>query len=125
MPSQRDLEAHHDSPKTGSNPSLASNSPSYYNAATYLSSGDQLYGNGNGDDKSLRRWIPMRAFDSFRRDPDRHIVDSVSDNHDEDSVDSVFDPYKAASGTANTRLARKLKGRHLQMIAIGGSIGEL
>jgi amino acid transporter len=26
--------------------------------------------------------------------------------------------------TANSGLARELKGRHLQMIAIGGSIGE-
>lgn len=35
-----------------------------------------------------------------------------------------FDMYAANYGTANTLLSRKLKGRHLQMIAIGGSIGR-
>ena len=34
-----------------------------------------------------------------------------------------YDLHAAASSTANTALSRDLKGRHLQMIAIGGSIG--
>ncbi|CAK7272969.1 histidine permease [Sporothrix epigloea] len=34
-----------------------------------------------------------------------------------------YDLQSAAMATANTRLSRELKGRHLQMIAIGGSIG--
>jgi len=34
-----------------------------------------------------------------------------------------FDLHAAAVRTANPLLARELKGRHLQMIAIGGSIG--
>lgn len=34
-----------------------------------------------------------------------------------------YDLHLAAVASANTGLARKLKGRHLQMIAIGGSIG--
>lgn len=35
-----------------------------------------------------------------------------------------YDVRRAAVQTANTSLVRRLKGRHLQMIAIGGSIGE-
>ncbi|KAK4158484.1 glycoside hydrolase [Chaetomidium leptoderma] len=34
-----------------------------------------------------------------------------------------FDMHAANVGTANSLLSRELKGRHLQMIAIGGSIG--
>ncbi|KAG9249115.1 amino acid transporter-like protein [Calycina marina] len=34
-----------------------------------------------------------------------------------------FDAHQAAFNTANTTLSKKLKGRHLQMLAIGGSIG--
>ncbi len=66
--------------------------------------------------------FPMAFIDSFRRDPHRHIVDPIIDR--EESMDG-FDPQIAAIRTANTGLVRKLKGRHLQMIAIGGSIGKL
>ena len=36
----------------------------------------------------------------------------------------VFDAQKAARATAESPLVRRLKGRHLQMIAFGGSIGK-
>lgn len=61
-----------------------------------------------------------RAWDSFKRDPDAHITKrgQVGANG------LVFDLESAAQSTAESGLARKLKGRHLQMIAIGGSIGS-
>jgi len=60
------------------------------------------------------RWV-----DSFKKDPNAHATPKgvVGANG------KVFDVEGAAAATADTGLQRKLKGRHLQMIAIGGSIG--
>jgi amino acid transporter len=84
----------------------------------------------------LRRWL-----DSFRRDPNRHVTpasavyaaganraSTIRGSTDlplppERSRAHYFDMHAATAGTANTLLSRELKGRHLQMIAIGGSIG--
>ncbi|GAB7357778.1 hypothetical protein MBLNU459_g0427t1 [Dothideomycetes sp. NU459] len=62
---------------------------------------------------------PQRFVSSFKRDPNAHATPkgTVAANG------RVFDPESAAEATANTGLQRHLKGRHLQMIAIGGSIG--
>lgn len=100
------------------------------------------YDNERSRTRPLRRWL-----DSFRRDPGRHITPasvihtaegrnraSVIRRSDElphldhvltrESYDwHYFDLHAANVGTANTMLSRELKGRHLQMIAIGGSIG--
>lgn len=72
------------------------------------------------DKEEPRASVPRRIVDSFRRDPDSRVtpVGIVGAN----GVIG-YDSEAAAQATANSPLARELKGRHLQMIAIGGSIG--
>ena len=67
------------------------------------------------------RGIRQRAWDSFKRNPDYHVTGrgAIGANG------QVYDVETAAEATANSPLQRILKGRHLQMIAIGGSIGIL
>ncbi|KAK2611249.1 hypothetical protein N8I77_004609 [Diaporthe amygdali] len=87
-----------------------------------------------------RRWV-----DSFRRDPHSRMTPKNAftanpgwpgvgppagpddDDDDDDNVQnpgrSYYDVRAANYRTAHSLLARELKGRHLQMIAIGGSIG--
>ncbi|KAG9236329.1 general amino-acid permease-like protein GAP1 [Amylocarpus encephaloides] len=67
----------------------------------------------------FRQSLPRRLFESFKRDPTL----SVTPRGVVGANGRVFDPDNAALATANSPLARQLKGRHLQMIAIGGSIG--
>jgi amino acid transporter len=105
--------------------------------------------NQDTQEHPVRRWL-----DSFRRDPGRHVTPAsvmhTAEDRDRnrasmlqmgaarrsDDLPSLrpvrsrgghyrdFDLHAANVGTANTLLSRELKGRHLQMIAIGGSIGE-
>lgn len=69
------------------------------------------------DESRLRRWA-----ESFRRDPKGRMtpknafVGAAGRNY--------FDLRAANYRTAHPLLSKELKGRHLQMIAIGGSIGE-
>lgn len=65
-----------------------------------------------------RSWT-TRFADSFKRDPNAHATPKGSVGAD----GRVFDVESAAANTATSPLQRHLKGRHLQMIAIGGSIG--
>jgi amino acid transporter len=63
-----------------------------------------------------------RFIDSFKRDPNAHVTKEAQRPHGEDG--RAFDHRAAAERTANSGLAHKLKARHMQMIAIGGSIGK-
>jgi yeast amino acid transporter len=63
-----------------------------------------------------------RFIDSFKRDPNAHVTKESQRLDGEGG--RAFDHRAAAERTANSGLAHKLKGRHMQMIAIGGSIGE-
>jgi len=60
-----------------------------------------------------------KAFDNFRSGPTGDFHPALGEGG------RVFDAKAAAYNTANTHLVRRLKGRHLQMIAIGGSIGNV
>ncbi len=64
--------------------------------------------------------LGCRIRDSFKRDPNLFVTPAGVIGVD----GRVFNPENAVLATANSPLARKLKGRHLQMIAIGGSIGS-
>ena len=74
-----------------------------------------------GEAGNVRASMMTRVLDSFKRDPNAHVTAKGAVGAD----GNVFDSEGAARATAESPLARKLKGRHLQMIAIGGSIGKL
>ena len=71
------------------------------------------------DDHGRRNSFIQRIIDSFKRDPNAYVSKHVG------ADGKVFDLEGAAAATAASPLHRRLKGRHLQMIAIGGSIGEI
>lgn len=72
-----------------------------------------------GESEPARQSLGQRFIDSFKRDPNARVTKPGAvgaDGH-------VFDAESAAQATADSPLSKRLKGRHLQMIAIGGSIG--
>ena len=70
-----------------------------------------------GDAEPTRDNWRTRFVDSFKRDPNAHVTRRTG------ADGNAFDIEHAAENTAQSPLQRKLKARHLQMIAIGGSIG--
>ena len=64
------------------------------------------------------RSLPQKAFDGFRSGPERMFAPTFGGENGRS-----YNAQNAAFNTANSPLLRRLKGRHLQMIAIGGSIG--
>lgn len=75
---------------------------------------------GGADADASSESFLLRSVKSFRRDPTKRIS---KDEHFGANGRS-YNSDVAARATAQTMLMRKLKGRHLQMIAFGGSIGE-
>ncbi|KAI9679884.1 MAG: glyceraldehyde-3-phosphate dehydrogenase 1 [Caeruleum heppii] len=69
--------------------------------------------------KGHREGLAHRFIDSFKRDPNARVVVRGTVRAD----GKVFDLEDAFEATASSPLARSLRGRHLQMIAIGGCIG--
>jgi amino acid transporter len=75
---------------------------------------------GSYDDAAPKQSLVQRFVDSFKPEPNARPARVIN----EDSGAKVYDVEAAVAATAQSPLARKLKGRHLQMIAIGGSIGK-
>lgn len=71
-----------------------------------------------GETATRRSSLKQRVWESFRRDPNAHVT-AVAPFLEGKS----YDIENAAESAAGSPLHRSLRGRHLQMIAIGGSIG--
>lgn len=69
------------------------------------------------EDKAKKKNIPLRILNSFKRDPGVYYSTPAGGSRYE------YDIVAATTATSSSRLQRRLKGRHLQMIAIGGSVG--
>ena len=90
-------------------------------------SGTERWGSRDEGAESVKKTkapFPKAFIDTFRRAPMSRYTEPEMQLEDDADWDQIHHQLKASHYTTNTGLARKLKGRHLQMIAIGGSIGE-
>ena len=71
-----------------------------------------------GETATRRSSLGQRVWGSFRRDPNAHVTAVAPFLEGKN-----YDIESAAESAASSPLHRSLRGRHLQMIAIGGSIG--
>ncbi|KAL4788227.1 amino acid permease-domain-containing protein [Aspergillus varians] len=71
-----------------------------------------------GETATRQASMAHRVLESFQRDPNTQVTAFASF-----SGGKPYDIENAAESAANSPLQRGLRGRHLQMIAIGGSIG--
>ncbi|KAI9375455.1 amino acid permease-domain-containing protein [Aspergillus egyptiacus] len=73
---------------------------------------------GYGETMTRRESLGQRIVQSFQRDPNAQVTAFASF-----SEGGGYDIENAVEKAASSPLQRSLRGRHLQMIAIGGSIG--
>ena len=72
------------------------------------------------DNRGSRKSLLGRTIGGFKKDPSRRMTTAKAHFGPNGKI---WDSDAAAQATAESPLSRRLKGRHLQMIAIGGSIG--
>lgn len=86
------------------------------NSKSEINPGDDIQVATQGDSVSIRPQLGQRIIDSFKRDPQSFAKD-INDSQGQNNLES------GPSIAVEPPLQRRLKTRHVQMIALGGSIG--